>query len=388
MLEDLYASWGPELLAFLAELPKQTPDFSKYILQLLSKHFNFNKSFIFPFAYQAIDIERRSKREAMNNIVSLNVDAESVKEYVEVISKVDIFSPRFLPESLRRQKVLFTYDVMPERKYYGTEYYKYMKKYDMEKQACIYLRRKNEVIATICLFRSQREADFSAKDRLLMEYLSDVISDQYIIALKLSGDVMSQEGFNMFFRKSDVGAAMLNSHLTVVMANNSAQDYSRGLVDVLGKERELLTRSNYRWNAKYSNIQQIIDWIGMELVNSDAGMTRYSFLLEEYFFLYCPVFFVNIFGDVEIRHLVLFWRVKKEVSYEFKKIYDSLTQRELEILRLVIEGRRNLEIAELLNISKYTVRSHVSNLYQKFDVQSRLELIAKVGRGSLREAPV
>jgi NarL family two-component system response regulator LiaR len=52
---------------------------------------------------------------------------------------------------------------------------------------------------------------------------------------------------------------------------------------------------------------------------------------------------------------------------------DALTQREIEVLKLVAQGQSNREIAELLTISEATVRTHVSNILAKLDLCSRTQ---------------
>jgi DNA-binding NarL/FixJ family response regulator len=54
-----------------------------------------------------------------------------------------------------------------------------------------------------------------------------------------------------------------------------------------------------------------------------------------------------------------------------------LTRRELEVLGLLVEGRRQKEIAAQLVISQKTVATHIQNLLGKFGVHSRAELIAR-----------
>lgn len=56
----------------------------------------------------------------------------------------------------------------------------------------------------------------------------------------------------------------------------------------------------------------------------------------------------------------------------------TLTSREKDILRSLGKGLRYKEIADEMNISIETVRSHARNIYQKLQVQSRTEAINKI----------
>jgi DNA-binding NarL/FixJ family response regulator len=56
--------------------------------------------------------------------------------------------------------------------------------------------------------------------------------------------------------------------------------------------------------------------------------------------------------------------------------WDSLTQREREILKLVGEGYKNKEIADYLCISAKTVEKHRSNIMEKLDLHTASALTA------------
>jgi two-component system, NarL family, response regulator LiaR len=53
---------------------------------------------------------------------------------------------------------------------------------------------------------------------------------------------------------------------------------------------------------------------------------------------------------------------------------ESLTERELDVVRLVAQGRNNQEIAEELVISEKTVKTHVSNILGKLHLEDRTQL--------------
>ena len=55
--------------------------------------------------------------------------------------------------------------------------------------------------------------------------------------------------------------------------------------------------------------------------------------------------------------------------------YDTLTEREKEVLRLVAEGRSNQEIADLLLLSAATVQTHRAHIMAKLGLHSRADLV-------------
>jgi DNA-binding NarL/FixJ family response regulator len=59
---------------------------------------------------------------------------------------------------------------------------------------------------------------------------------------------------------------------------------------------------------------------------------------------------------------------------------ESLTERELEVARLVVDRRTNGEIAATLFLSKKTVETHLRNIFAKLGVSSRVELARAVER--------
>jgi LuxR family maltose regulon positive regulatory protein len=54
-----------------------------------------------------------------------------------------------------------------------------------------------------------------------------------------------------------------------------------------------------------------------------------------------------------------------------------LSERELEVLRLIAEGLSNREIADKLVVTVTTVKKHVSNIFGKLDVTSRTQAVAR-----------
>lgn len=55
----------------------------------------------------------------------------------------------------------------------------------------------------------------------------------------------------------------------------------------------------------------------------------------------------------------------------------ELTQKEIEILKLISEGYSNKQISSILKISENTVKTHLNNIFEKLDASSRTEAISK-----------
>jgi LuxR family transcriptional regulator, maltose regulon positive regulatory protein len=70
-------------------------------------------------------------------------------------------------------------------------------------------------------------------------------------------------------------------------------------------------------------------------------------------------------------------------SLKFEGLYETLSGRELEILRLVCQGLSNQEIANQLVLSVGTVKTHIHNIFGKLGVSGRPQAIAKADRLNL-----
>lgn len=63
--------------------------------------------------------------------------------------------------------------------------------------------------------------------------------------------------------------------------------------------------------------------------------------------------------------------------------HDSLTEREREVLRLIVRGLTKKEVATELDLSRHTVDSHLRNIYQKLHVHNRAGAVATAIREGL-----
>ena len=68
---------------------------------------------------------------------------------------------------------------------------------------------------------------------------------------------------------------------------------------------------------------------------------------------------------------------KKTSRAGFRNTHSNLTQREYEVLKLVVDGKSNSDIAKDLCISEHTAKAHVCNIIQKLVVDDRTQAAVK-----------
>ena len=100
-------------------------------------------------------------------------------------------------------------------------------------------------------------------------------------------------------------------------------------------------------------------------------------------------------GDVYFDRRLMSETIKQLVSERQmipEKLYNyncaALTEREREVLTLVCRGMKNKIIADHLFITETTVRHHLTSIFEKLKVNSRLELVVHAFREKLVKIPV
>lgn len=63
--------------------------------------------------------------------------------------------------------------------------------------------------------------------------------------------------------------------------------------------------------------------------------------------------------------------------------FPDLTEREREILSLIVDGKTNAQIAEVLSLSPKTVSNHISNIFSKLQVVDRAQAVSRARQAGL-----
>lgn len=87
----------------------------------------------------------------------------------------------------------------------------------------------------------------------------------------------------------------------------------------------------------------------------------------------------------EVIEMLRLATVERQKEHELEILLEKLTPRELEVLRALAEGFNSKEIAQKLSITLETERSHVSKIFTKLGVNSRLQALVFAARHGLIE---
>lgn len=69
---------------------------------------------------------------------------------------------------------------------------------------------------------------------------------------------------------------------------------------------------------------------------------------------------------------------RNDIDFEQIQTKMKISSREVDVLRLMVKGSSNREIAEELYISEHTVKNHITNIFHKLEVSDRAQAIAKI----------
>ena len=81
------------------------------------------------------------------------------------------------------------------------------------------------------------------------------------------------------------------------------------------------------------------------------------------------------FSKYGSKELNKFTRLKNRFKYDYNtEKLNSLSKRELEVLKLFFRGKRNIEISDKLSINQKTVNTYITRIMKKLEVSTKTDL--------------
>jgi len=156
---------------------------------------------------------------------------------------------------------------------------------------------------------------------------------------------------------TDLNIISGNSRIEEIIGMDFNKLYKKNISEIVSGGDKLKEGLNLIKNKKYTSFSCRINFI-----NSDGSKVLMEIVASA----------VNDrFGDMI--GIVIIGNEVKEAE-QFKSLY-KVTDREMEIIQGIITGDSNKDIATRLALSENTVKSHISNIYNKIGVSNRVQLI-------------
>lgn len=175
----------------------------------------------------------------------------------------------------------------------------------------------------------------------LMNFAIPVFIEGKYFASVIGGQVFSKEPDEEYFRKiaNDFG---IDEELYISELNNM----------------RIISEDKFKITAKAL-------W---HIINSIASIAYANFLLSS-----CNI-------DYKVpRNIIL----EEWLFLNCENLHRPITAREFEVLKLIVSGKSNIEIAKELFISVHTAKAHVSSILEKFSVEDRVQIAVKAVREGL-----
>ena len=374
-MPNLPEAWEEPVLRFSLDLAKDSENFPKKVLALFDKHFGFRRSIFFPYYYSAFPGSFHRRGSSLSNYITYGLRYGPMYDYKDHVYKEDIFRHSSLPEHLKGKRVIFTEDIMPFEEYEHTPYGVHMMSEDLYHQAVLFFYLGERVIGSMGLFHSKEEGPFQEKDRKPLEYLSELVEANYQNYLRHTGEARFHDCFQLFFQDIKTGAVLLNQDMTVMQTNKAAKHISQVFWEQYRHSHGHFLRSNYQGDAKFREVQTMINEISERLTTQGSTSQTITSLAGYITFYHTSFLSSSSAGLIQTWHLMLITCQTKELPKSVDHPYNTLTQQERRIVYYLASGKKNEQIAEELHISIYTVRTHIANIYKKFEVNNKVDLL-------------
>lgn len=272
--------------------------------------------------------------------------------------------------------VLKATDAAQQKLFRESPYGNALAQYNIMYEAVIVAHQVNSnLIYTISVFKTYAEGDFT-EDEL---WLLNCIGSQLIISMTHHAKKTDQKMLRQFMLRyipdAEVGICVVNKKFKRLVNNPIFDIYWENLFEnrsLMEGIQELIPYSDISALWPRQEIEQPYEnasgkyeiSIYTDVLDLENNLSREYLMLKIRQISSAAKRNALNMDDATTRYYVLFEEY-------------NLSRRELDVLRLVVQGMDNAQIANELYLSVATVKTHIRNLFGKIGVQNRTALIAK-----------
>jgi DNA-binding CsgD family transcriptional regulator len=321
--------------------------------------------------------DREFKSIDNRNVVSIGTDLRYIDSYARHYSLLDPFKQEAHPEV----SVCKVDDILPYRRWVNSKIYTELyTRLNIHHKLSIYLHTPGKVLGTIGICRPKGRQNFSkqdmAKARILAPHLTTALENTYqLVAVEETRGIL--DGFGC--QSPPFGAIVLDRDLKTLYLSTGATVFCNLFRNGVSKNQVPKAK-----NSEVSIPQEILgDCLALKHLSENRNHSEPLRCLrimgtteDKTFQVFSTIVGTDLSTDASVRFLVYiqdFSEISKNKETFFKEKY-HLTKREVDIARCVSQGLTNDEIGEKLFISKFTVETHLKNIFDKTAVKHRAGL--------------
>ena len=311
------------------------------------------------FGYQRVTYWVSDNNNELIDPYYINVEHDIMESYEKIYYKYDPMRFKNLKKGHKKRYTLLINDIVDKEVYakQNVYYRDILGKYDYINKMALYLKGKDCILGGISLLRKSNEPIFTMQDVYVMELVAKFLSNLMQEHEETKKSAVKNEFFSEYINYQADGLMIINDKKEIVYMNKGAQE---ALYDLAENKKDSFS----------------IDSFAEMLYNKKIFLNEYTFEVNGYKIcvngkkIYNNLFYaINFTKCMDSMEIV----TEKKIAYQ-----TNLSKKEKEVVSCLIKGMSNSEIASELFVSEQTIKTHLYNIYLKYDVSSRNALIYKI----------
>lgn len=356
-----------QILKFATLLQKYNTDIEYHIFRLLDELFGYEYG-----AYMHYDKDKLIRGVFYNlphQYELKNYKAHEEEDPLNEYIKSSDFYERINSDS--EDKSVTIKDLMTYTDYEKTQHCKHLMDMNLYYQLTAYPIINSEKGDSIAVFRKKDEEEFTLKDKIILSYIANVISP---ILTEVKNSLHLKEKIEFFQSNNKIlpfGLITFDENFEITDFNDLALNYYAAAI-----KSDEITHLDKSLIDNVFSVEDKATFSISENITIEQILNTYTFKLF-------PKNKITLSNETKKYYVLHIYKSKAIDTVDDINNIFGLTQRELEIVLLIMKGYKNKEITERLFISKSTTQTHLENTYRKVDVHSRTELIKKINECSI-----
>jgi DNA-binding CsgD family transcriptional regulator len=345
---DASANRAELLLAFSMRLHPEDEEFGNEVLEVLDEMFSFDQT-----AFMRVD-----ENGIFDDYRGHNIVFKDFEDYRRFYAKDDPFAPANRKET---DRVYGIKDLMSYEEYEHSKIHRIISSCDVYYQVSASLLYDTRVAAVISFFRKKESGEFTEDELCLIEAIAAIVEkhlQHFLYLEKYKHLSYERQAFYNILKNFGCALMLCDSHFKVYQVSDNLEAVlSDGIVA--------------------NSMEDCSKFVRMQLLPLYDRGNSDPFILPAYPGLsFCIHPLVIQEGEADfnsIYAMVVF--PDHSAARTLNQWMTGITKREKQVCGLIVRQMENKAIAQELGISEHTCKRHIENIYKKFGVSRRRDLL-------------